>query len=167
MDWVTLQKKITEFLKKYRYVVLVLAVGLFLMALPTGEEETSSPAPSSKTEPALSAQQSLEDILSQIDGAGRVKVLLTVAEGEQTIYQSDQDTTTGDQSSAVRIETVIVTDAEKAQQGLVRQVNPPVYLGAIVVCQGGGDAGVRLAIVEAVSSATGLGADKITVLKMK
>ena len=40
-------------------------------------------------------------------------------------------------------------------------------MGAIVVCQGGDNATVRLAIIEAVSNVTGLGADKISVLKMK
>jgi stage III sporulation protein AG len=65
------------------------------------------------------------------------------------------------------METVIITDAQRAQQGLVKQVNPPVYLGAVVVCQGADRASVRLAIVEAVANATGLGADKISVLKMK
>jgi hypothetical protein len=42
-----------------------------------------------------------------------------------------------------------------------------VYQGAVVLCQGAADAAVRLAVVEAVSKATGLGADKICVLKMK
>ena len=43
----------------------------------------------------------------------------------------------------------------------------PTYLGAVIVCQGGDSPTVKLAIVEAVSNATGLSADKITVLKMK
>ena len=53
------------------------------------------------------------------------------------------------------------------ESGLIRQINPPAYLGAIVVCQGADNNTVRLAIVEAVSRATGLGADKISVLKMR
>jgi len=42
-----------------------------------------------------------------------------------------------------------------------------LYRGAVVVCQGGDNASVRLAVVEAVSNATGLTSDRITVLKMK
>jgi len=49
----------------------------------------------------------------------------------------------------------------------VQQVNPPTYLGAVIVCQGADSASVRLAIVSAVGSVTGLSTDKITVLKMK
>lgn len=39
--------------------------------------------------------------------------------------------------------------------------------GAVVVCAGGGDAGVRLEVTRAVSAYTGLGSDRITVIKMK
>lgn len=39
--------------------------------------------------------------------------------------------------------------------------------GAAIVCEGADDAKVRLAIVEAVKAYTGLGSDKITVLKME
>jgi uncharacterized protein with ATP-grasp and redox domains len=111
--------------------------------------------------------EQLEEILSQVAGAGRVKVLLTVEEGAWTRYQTDSDTQNAGDSRSVRVDTVIVTDRERAQSGLVTQVNPPVYLGAVVVCQGAESAAVRLAITEAVSDATGLTSDKISVLKMK
>ena len=60
-----------------------------------------------------------------------------------------------------------MTDGQRGQTGLVRQVLPATYRGAVVVCQGADDPRIRLAIVEAVSMATGLGADRISVLKMK
>lgn len=150
--------------KKYRYVLPILLLGIFFMCIP----ERKAPENTSVTQARIPAepdvQLQLEEILSQIQGAGKVKVLLTQAYGEQTIYQADHDTTP---EGAVRTETIIITGTEKNQQGLVAQVNPPVYLGAIVVCQGADSAVIRLAIVEAVSKATGLSADRITVLKMK
>lgn len=39
--------------------------------------------------------------------------------------------------------------------------------GAAVVCDGAGDAAVRLAVVQAVSNYTGLGSSRITVLPMQ
>jgi len=41
----------------------------------------------------------------------------------------------------------------------------PTYRGALVVCQGGGQADVKLAVTEAVAVLTGLPADRITVAK--
>ena len=37
MDWVTLRSRGKELVRKYRYVLLVVLAGLFLMALPEGE----------------------------------------------------------------------------------------------------------------------------------
>lgn len=170
MDWVRIRDRGWEFLKKYRYVALVLLAGLILMLLPEGgedrKEEQSRTVEIQETQPTC-LQDSLEDILSQIEGAGKVQVLLTEAAGERTVYQTDEDISTNAETSSVRRETVILSGADRAENGLVQQVNPPTYLGAIVVCQGADRAAIRLAVVEAVAKATGLTSDKITVLKMK
>lgn len=163
MDWIGTKEKLRDFLKRYWYVVLVLAVGLILMAIPTGNQEAEvSEQPIIPDNPAL--QEQLEDILMQIRGAGKVKVLLTESCGAQTVYQTDQDTR---REGSGNVKTVIVTDADRNQNGLIYRIDPPVYLGAVIVCQGGDSAAVKLAIVEAVSSVTGLSSDRITVLKMK
>lgn len=163
MDWVTLRSRGKELVKKYRYVLLVVLAGLFLMALPDGKNAKAAPEPAAETEPRQDLQTDLEEILSQIQGAGRVRVLLTQREGEQTVYQTDEDST----SSGVRSDTVLLNGSDRSQTGLVQQINPPTYLGAVIVCQGADSASVRLAIVSAVGSVTGLSTDKITVLKMK
>lgn len=164
MDWVALRSKVTQVAGKYRYALLVLAVGLALMLIPAGRQEEAAPAaPTTAAEQPESVSRELSDILSQIQGAGEVRVMLTEATGEKTHYQTNTDIS----DSVSRIDTVIVTDSDRNESGLIRQVDPPTYLGAIVVCQGADRAAVRLAIVEAVSMVTGLGADQISVLKMK
>lgn len=162
MDWVKLKSSGMEAVKKYRYVLLVVLAGILLMALPERKEEQEKPEKTVEaSQPCL--QESLSDILSQIAGAGKVKVLLTEAAGEQTIYQTDENYAGSD----IRRQTVLVTNVSREEAGLVKQVNPPTYQGAIVLCQGADSASVRLSIVEAVSNATGLSTDKISVLKMK
>ena len=96
-----------------------------------------------------------------------MEVLLTQVTGEETFYQTDEDISTGESTSDVRSDTVLVNGADRSETGLVRQVNPPTYQGAIVLCQGADSAQVKLSIVEAVMSVTGLRSDCITVLKMK
>lgn len=158
-------KQLTKYIKDYKWIALVLVLGLVLMLIPDKQTKPETVQP--QTEKAESNELELEAILSQIQGVGKVRVLLTVSQGERTIYVYDEDTSDTPDSGSSRREAVVITDDSRAQSGLVSQVLPPVYLGAVVVCQGGDLPGVRLAVVEAVSAATGLTADKISVLKMK
>ncbi len=168
MDLAAISGKIVDFLKKYRYVVLVLVLGIGLMLLPDGKKDTAAQPESTASAPVpTDPTEELAKILSQIKGAGKVQVMLCVAAGEKTVYQTDQESTTSDTGQTIRVDTVIVSDSDRTQQGLIQQIVAPEYRGAIVVCQGAEDPAVRLAIVEAVTNATGLGADRISVLKMK
>lgn len=159
MDTVAIKDRALTYWRKYRYVLAVLLVGIFLMVLPTGTEEKQTAPVCDQREPSL--QDALQEILGQISGAGKVAVLLTQSAGEETIFQVDED------SDNARRETVLVSGAGREGSGLVRQVKAPTYQGAVVVCQGAENAAVRLAVVQAVKSATGLPADRISVLKMK
>ena len=159
--------KLQSLFQKYKYVALVLAVGVVLMLLPTGKETKTQTELTIEEDNILSVEVRLTQILQQVKGAGEVHMLLTEAFGEEIVYQTDEDISKSDTSSSSRGDTVTVTDGERNEQGLIRQKNPPQYLGAVVVCQGGDQPTVRLAIIDAVSKVTGLGADKISVLKMK
>lgn len=150
------------FLRKNRVILLALLMGILLMLLPDKKEtEVIVQEPKEAQEQAL--QEELEEILSLIQGAGDVRVLLTQAEGGETIYQTNESGS----SDSLRRETVLVTNGAREESGLIRQVKPPKYQGAVILSQGAESAAVRLAIVEAVKSATGLAADRIAVLKMK
>ena len=167
MDIADLGKKITQLFKKYKYAILVLVVGLGLMLIPErSEEPTTEPIEIDHRE-TTSLNDRLAEILSTIDGAGKVEVLLSVRAGEETVYQTNNNITSNGENQTSQITTVMITTADKSDTGLVRQVNPPIYLGAIIVCQGADSPSVRLSIINAVSDATGLGADQISVLKMK
>ena len=167
MDINAVGVKIRSFIKKYRFVILILVIGIVLMLLPTGKTSIKEETPS--VEPVLfdDPTQELSQILSQIQGAGKVQIMLTKGGGERTVYQTDQQRENAEDNQSVRVETVIVTDEDRAQHGLVQQILAPEYRGAIVVCQGADDVSVRLAIIEAVADATGLGTERISVLKMK
>lgn len=158
-----MKEKLTGIGKKlgrFRYPILILLLGLLLLALP-GKAERTQPEVPEQTEPsALTIQEArLESLLSQIQGAGQVRVMLSLQTGEQTQYQTDTDGTAES--------TVLFSAGSGSQRALVRQVSGPQYRGAVIVCQGADQAQVKLALVQAVASVTGLGADQITVVKMK
>ena len=98
-------------LAKYKYLLLAILLAAVLLLLPTGG---SGAADESSSE----AESRLEQVLSDIDGAGRVSVLCSES-------------------------------------------------GAAVVCEGAGNASVRLAVTRAVAAYTGLGSNDISVLPMQ
>lgn len=162
MDLIKCPKNIQSLLKKYRAVLVVILSGFLLMNLPQKHQDAGT----SPEEPVpRDFQQELQDVLCCIQGAGKVKLFLSAEAGEVTVYQNNVDQN-GNQED-FRRETVILRGESRQEQGLVRQIIAPRYRGAVVIAQGADSPAVRLAIVKAVSSASGLGANNITVLKMK
>lgn len=159
--------RVCDFIKKYRYVLLILLLGIGLMLLPNGNDTDEADLNPVITQERPDISQQLSEILGQIQGAGQVRVMLTCAAGEETIYQSNIHTSANDGSVSEQGDTVLVSNADRTEKGLIRQIIPEKYLGAVIVCQGAETPSVRLAIVEAVCDVTGLGADRISVLKMK
>lgn len=160
-NWI---QKLTGYLSKYRYAACILLVGIVLMAIPSADtDQPEQEITEEYTVTEADPQVQLAAVLSKVQGAGKVEVLLSVATGSQTSYHSD----TREDADSSQSTAVIVTDGSRNESALVERVDPPQYLGAIILCQGADSATVRLAIVEAVSKYTGLGADQIAVLKMK
>ena len=85
-----------ELISKYRFVLLIAAVGILLMLMPSFGGEKGQDARTAQLQNAADfsveqTQKELEEILSDIDGVGRVRVMLTVASGIQRVYQSDRE----------------------------------------------------------------------------
>ena len=115
-------------------VVCVLAIGLYFCL-------GTSKSTNKKTSNFLSSSSSdessdLEDIISQIKGVGKVRVLITSESSKGLTSQ---------------------TDSDKIPSGV---------LGVIVVDEGASDAEVRVRILKAVQTATGVTVDKITIFEM-
>ena len=154
---------------RYKYAALVALIGAGLLLWPSGKGGTEAALrQQSSTEETRDIQVEMEDILGTISGVGQVKVMLTVdSDGERQLAQDTELTYSGSAESpedySRRSETVL-TDGE-GDGTVVTRTLYPTYRGALVVCQGGDRADVRLAVTEAVASLTGLSADRITVAK--
>lgn len=152
-------------LGQHRLVWLLLLAGLLLLALPVGKEdaEDSNTEAVAPTFDLAETEARLAQILSQIEGAGEVRVLLSLADGPRQILAQDirQDVGRGE-----TVETVVLSQ-NGGQETLVVQELSPRYQGAVLVCPGGDDPTVRLQLTEATSALTGLGADRISISKGK
>lgn len=100
------KRKLLDSLDKYKYPLIILALGVLLMLIPTGGERR-----------AETGDELLRQVLSSASGVGEARVISSES-------------------------------------------------GIVIVCQGAEKAAVRLDIIRAVSSYTGFGSDKITILKM-
>ena len=154
---------------RYKYAALVVLIGAGLLLWPSGKGGTETTLrQQSNTKETRDIQAEMEDILGTVSGVGQVKVMLTVdSDGERQLAQDTELTYSGSVESpedySRRSETVL-TDGE-GDGTVVTRTLYPTYRGALVVCQGGDRADVRLAVTEAVSSLTGLSTDRITVAK--
>ena len=137
--------------KKYKLVLLVAAVGVVLMLLPGGKQTQSAQAETDTrgTYSLEETERRMETLLGKISGTGRLSLMLTVQSGAELELAVTLGRGSGTQD-------VVVT----------RELYPS-YQGAVVVCEGAGDAAVRLALTEAVSALTGLSADRISIVQWK
>lgn len=150
--------------QRYKYVLLVVLAGVILLLMPGGEaggEKKESPLPSDSRFDLEQMERKLERALSQISGAGEVTVVLTLKESSRQVLARDTQVSEREQ----RTEAVIVSTGSGTQETVPLQSIYPKYQGALVVCTGGGDARVKLELLEAVRALTGLSAEKISICK--
>ena len=165
------REKLISYVKKYRYVALVVLAGVVLMLLPSGkgEQQTSSDQPVNVSEAYSLAEteKRLEQLLGRIRGVGQVQVMLTLKSGSSLQLAENRSTSLRDTEDRQDRDVVTLNRGSGYEDVVVTEQTYPVYQGAVVVCQGAGDSGVNLAVIQAVSVLTGLGSDKITVVQWK
>ena len=165
-----LQKRLSAGISKFRLPLLIFAAGLLLMLLPTGKRSTQAvqtAAQAAQTQELTPSQEEMEAILSRIDGVGRVDLLLTLRTSGASVYQTDTRTVTSGSGTTEECQTVFGQTSGSGKEPVVQTTLAPQYQGALVGCDGADRASVRLAVVQAVTSLTGLGSNQIAVVKMK
>lgn len=168
---------VTKQLTRFKYPILVLFAGFVLLALGTGGAKPAS-APAEPQAEGTAAQGEafdleafearLEAALSQIDGAGRVKLTLSLKATEEAVYAADiRQAQQGQGGSSYESALSIVSDGSYGEQPILVKNLYPTFRGALVLCDGADDVNVRLAVTQAVGAMCGVGADKVSVIKMQ
>ena len=154
-----------EKLNQYKYVLLVMAAGVLLLLLPGGGSK-EHPEQSAGTAAEGFDLESFEDrlamALSQVEGAGKAQVVLTLKNSGRKVLAQD---TQRDASGGASASTVLVSGSDRSQEVVELQSTAPQFQGALVVCPGGDDPQVQLRLLKAVSVLTGLGSDRISICK--
>ena len=165
------KEKLISYVKKYKYVALVVLVGVVLMLLPSGkgeQQDTVEPVNVSEGYSLAETERRMEQVLGRIRGVGQVQVMLTLHSGETLSLAEDSSATLGSGGDVRQDSQVLTVNRGSGKQEVVvtRRLYP-TYQGAVVVCQGAGDSRVRLRVLETVSVLTGLSSDKISVVQWK
>lgn len=124
-------------------------------------------------------EQKLEAILSKIEGAGNVEVLITYSQSSELVPVYNESSTVStteesDQQGGTRkieentTQKEVIYEENSGQKELVTQkvINPKVE-GAIILAEGAEDSTVKTNIVQAVEAVTGIATHKIQVFTSK
>lgn len=168
-------EKILPVLIKYRALLIVLLAGVLLLAsggwLGSGRRDLvqeTAPAAADEEGFSLSAfEENLNQKLAAIEGVGRVGLMLSLDQTEEAVYAVNTrrtDSEAGGQS--YESDLTVVSDGSYGETPVTVKNLLPTFRGAVVLCDGADNAEVRLAVTQAVTTVCGIGADKVTVLKM-
>ena len=123
-------------------------------------------------------EEKLENILQNIEGVGKVKVLLTYSESSKTLAMYNEDSTKNDteetdtsggnrkitQSSNKK--EVIYQEINGKKVPVTQSIIEPKIEGAIITAAGAKNSRTKENIIQAVEAATGLATHKIQVFEM-
>lgn len=109
----------------------------------------------------------LEQILSQVDGAGKVRVLINYNQSGEKILAYDLESNTNEKESGKEnnSKSEVVYDGNKMPV-ILKEYMPKVE-GVIIVAQGGNNENVKKQLIAGTVALLGIDEHKIEVLKMK
>ena len=180
------------------YLGLMLVAGVFIMLLSgplfrntaLREPETFAESPAYIPNPIAETHQThvyeralerrLEEVLSLVDGVGRIRVMITFSQGREMVFAVDRNINTSankeeDSQGGTRHQssqhsqdkTLIITDRSGVDRPLVVKETEPVIGGVMIIAEGGDDVLIRDALIRSTSTLLGIEINRVQVLKMK
>ncbi len=121
-------------------------------------------------------EEKLSGILSEIKGAGQVKVMLTVQSGteiitaeinDEHVNTTESDTQNGSSTttSSTNSSSPVIITSNGSSAPLIIKENMPTVKGVVVVAEGADNVMVKLEIIKAVQSLLEIDADRIEVFQ--
>lgn len=175
------RKKWMEFFKGKSGQRLIVAAGILGIALILlsefwPKEAQSASAKASTDEFVAKTEEKLNQIVGSIEGAGQCQVMVTLENGVEYVYASEQkvntDRTEDNASDSNKVsqrdgteESIILVDTDNGRQGLLVTEIQPTVKGVVVVCEGGDLPQVQQRIIEAVTTALNISSKRVCVTK--
>lgn len=184
----TYKEKLKELYNKIKTIknieiivaVIVIAVIILLYSVlstdsPGGNTSTTDYTEESENEYSLTEQVEAElvKVLSQIDGAGEVDIIITYTGTSEKVIANTKSTHTSTSGGSVSTststvtETPIVINSNGASKLYVIKELMPDIKGVVVVAEGAKNAKVRLELMRAVQTILDINANSIEIFAMK
>lgn len=124
-------------------------------------------------------EEKLENILSKIQGVGKVTVFVNYSESSETIAmynetsktsQTEETDTSGGKRVIEETDTqkdIVYKEEDGEKIPITQKIVQPKIEGAIITAEGAGNAETKTNIIQAVEAATGLATHKIQVFEMQ
>lgn len=145
-------------------IVVLVLVCYFAFISPVNKKSDDSggaTVTSSATEEyARSLESKLEDILSNVKGAGSVKVLVTLGSGYEYVYATEQTVKQSANGATTTTTEVVMVDGQPV---VVKEIFPTIQ-GVLVSASGASDVSVKLNLVTAIQTVIDVPNSDITIL---
>ncbi len=158
-------KKSSSIFKKEYLLILILTAVVIVIFL-SGQDLSFSFFENEKqslsSDYATTVEEGLKSILSDVDGAGKINVFVTVDGSQEEIVLKNVETKT-ENGIKTTVESIVLVGGKP----YVTKTNNPRILGVAIVCEGADDLSVKLKITEIVTTTLNVNSDSVRIIKMK
>ena len=170
--------------KKIRVIFVIGIAGILLIFLSSlfggkGNESASKGTEAFDSEQYVEKlEERIHNMVTGIQGVGEAKVMVTLENTTEYIYESEKRETTDAAKDYSEGQTekeqerndyernVILIEGSNGKEALLKTTVEPRVKGVVVVCQGGENIAVEKSIIDAVTTALDISSNRVCVAKL-
>lgn len=158
--------------KRIKIIVAIGLIGIVLVffseMLPsdTSKKASESTDKQSYSQYTAELEDRLVGVISQIEGVGECKVMITLENSAESVYARNFEEKRDDDSKNQKNEYVFYKSSGEEAPVLIKEYLPKVQ-GVTVVCSGGNDIEIQERIIKTVTSLFNISTNRVSVSKIK
>ena len=163
-------ESVKKYLNNKKIILLAFAIGVLFVLFSEvfSEKQNESKITFNQEAYVLSLEKRIEEIVSDIYGAGECNVMINIASGSESVYvkENKKSYDTSDQNNKSESEDSVITvkDRDGSEYALVTKELMPEICGVVVACKGADEVSVKNSVIQAVSTVLGVGTNKVCVI---
>lgn len=152
--------------------IVLLGLSSFLDNKNT-KSSAAAPSVMSADDYVAAMEEKLSAIVGSIEGAGPCRVMVTLENGVEYVYATQEKVNTDRQEDSGGVsqrddteQNIIVVETENGRQGLLVTEIQPTVKGVVVICEGGDQPLVQERVVSTITTALNISSKRVCVTKM-